>query len=77
MEAGTQPAIYNPPPVGTESRALGTLVFSLRCALALLSLIAFSVMAANKETIYGYYYGVYSTYYSSSTVNFSTVEAYV
>lgn len=77
MEAGTQPAIYNPAPVGTDSPVLGTLVFSLRCVLALLSLLAFSVMAANKETIYSYYRGVYTTTYYRYTVNFSAVKAFV
>lgn len=80
MEAGTTPpAIYNPPPsaVGKDSRALGIVVLSLRSALVLFTLIAFSVMAANKATIYGAYTSYYYTSYYSSTIKFSAVKAFV
>lgn len=79
MEAGTQSGMYNPAPspMGKDSRALGIVVLSLRSALVLFTLAAFSVMAANKATIYSAYTGLNTTSYYASTIKFSAVKAFV
>ena len=74
MEGSAVPPMYNSP-AGTrrESKMWGVVALCLRLAQIVFTLIAFAVMAANKETIYG----TYLDYEVSETVKFSAVKAFV
>ncbi|KAG0559838.1 hypothetical protein M758_10G127500 [Ceratodon purpureus] len=76
--AGTPPAMYNPSPVGMskDSSSFGVIALFLRIAQIVFTLLAFAIMAANKETIYSSYYSYY--YYTvSTTYKFSEVKAFI
>ncbi|KAG0583119.1 hypothetical protein KC19_3G111400 [Ceratodon purpureus] len=81
MGFDTPPAMYNESPVGMskDSSAFGVIALSLRVLQIVFTLIAFSVMAANKQTIYSSYYSYYydDSYYTTSTIKFSSVRSFV
>jgi hypothetical protein len=72
--AATPPAMYNAPAAGKGGSSLfGVIAFCLRIAQIVLTLIAFSVMAANKETLTE----IYDTgSYESSQIKFSSVKSF-
>jgi hypothetical protein len=76
----TPPAMYSPSPImgmRKESGTVGVLAFCLRIGQIVFTLIAFSGMAATKQTIYSSYYDYYYTTYSTSSIKFSSVKAFV
>lgn len=75
--AATPPAMYNPVGTRKDPSAYGVIAVCLRIAQIVFTLIAFSIMAADKETIYQAYYNDYYTTYYSDTVKFSAVKSFM
>lgn len=75
--AATPPAMYNPVGTRKDPSAYGVIAVCLRIAQIVFTLIAFSIMAADKETIYQSYYNFYYTTYYYDTVKFSAVKSFM